>query len=239
MLQNDETLKIDLDDLFKDPEEELEEAQETDSSNEEKDEEPKDNMNMTKNMSKRINEVRANTEKETKDAMAKELGYKDYEDFSKAREKEILHEAGLDEDEIEKVVQKLLDKRIAEDPRMKKLEEFEAKEKSNFVKEQLKEINKLTGSSYKSIEELPQDVLNLWEKIGNLKQAYLAIQGESFVTRSVANQQNGSLTHLANPGSSSSGTKVRSLTEDEKAIYRLVDPDLTDEELSKKTISID
>lgn len=219
-----------IDDLFKDPEEELKPQEESKPT-----QEPSE---MIKEMSKRINEVRAKTERETRDAMAKELGYDNYEAMKKANEKQVLRDAGLDDAEIEPIVQKLVEKRFAEDPRMKRLEEYEQRDKANFVNEQLKEVNKLTGLNYKDVSELPQEVLTMWEKTGNLKQAYLATQGETLLNKSLAGKQNGSLAHLANPGSAGVGVKERPLTAEEKDIWRMVNPDITDEELSKKTMPV-
>lgn len=224
-----EVLNFSIDDLFKDPEEQA--PQDDEKSTQEPSE-------MTKSMSNRINEVRAKTERETRDAMAKELGYENYMALQKANERQVLKEAGLNDEDIEPIVQKLVDKRFAEDPRMKRLEELEAKEKASFVKDQLKEINKFAGTNYKDIKDLPAEVLSMWEKTGNLKQAFLATEGETIITKSLAGNRNGSLSHLANPGSSGTGLKERPLTEEEKAIWRMTIPDITDEELSKKTMPI-
>lgn len=226
---NNNELNISIDDLFRDPEPEVQPREETS-------EEPQPNM--TKAVSERINTVRRKTEAETQDRIAKELGYDSYEAMQKANEQKMLRDAGLDEEEIGAVVEKLVQKRLAEDPRLKKLEEIEANEKANFVTAQLKEINEL-GNNFASIDELPKETLDMWEKIGDLKQAYLATQGEALLKRRYSNQDKGSLRHLASPDQSSVGTKTRKLTESEKAIWRSVMPDITEEELSKKTMTID
>lgn len=232
-----EVKNFSIDDLFKDPEEN--ELEENISQEEPVKEEGKEPSEMTKGVSKRINEVRAATERETRDSMAKELGYKDYADFQKAQEKQTLKDAGLDDEELEPIIQKLVDKRFAEDPRMKRLEELEERDKANFVKDQLKEINKFAGTTYKDVSELPEEVLSMWGKTGNLKQAYLAIQGEALIGKSLAGKQNGTLAHLANPGAVGTGVRERPLTEAEKDIWRATIPDITEEELSKKTMPID
>lgn len=224
------TLDINVDDLFKDPED-------LEPQDQEQDEQQPENDNiMTKAVSERINTVRRKTENETQEKIAKELGYQSYADLQKANEQKILKDAGLDEEELTSVVEQLVQKRLASDPRLKKLEEYEAIERNKFVESQLKEINKLAGSNYTSIQQLPKETLQVWEKTGDLKQAYLATQGEALLTKSHNNSKSGSLTHLANPGNSSLHTKSRPLTEEEKAIWRSVMPDITDEELSKKTI---
>lgn len=226
-----EVMNFSIDDLFKDPEEVKPQEEKTQEAANEPSE-------MTKGVSKRINEVRAATERETRDAMAKELGYENYDALRKAQEKQTLKDAGLDDEELEPIIQKLVDKRFAEDPRMKRLEEIEARDKATFVKDQLKEINRIAGVSYKDVSELPAEVLTVWEKTGNLKQAYLATQGEDLLIKSLAGRQNGSLTHLASPGTSGTGLKERPLTDQEKAIWRMTIPDITEEELSKKTMPI-
>ena len=222
-----------IDDLFKDPEENVPQEKETTQ------EPVKEPSETTKAMSERINKVRATTERETRDAMAKELGYENYAALQKARERQELKDAGYDDDELEPIIQKLVDKRLADDPRIKRLEELEARDKAAFVKDQLREINKFAGTTYKEVSDLPEEVLSMWEKTGNLKQAYLATQGEALIAKSLAGKQNGSLAHLANPGSVGTGVKERPLTEEEKAIWRATIPDITDEELNKKTMPID
>lgn len=228
--KEDKVLDIAIDDLFKDPEEEAPQPEEKPAQ---------ETSEMTKAMSNRINEVKAKTEKETRDTIAKELGYDDYAAMQKAKEKQTLKDAGLDDAEIEPIIQKLVDKRFAEDPRMKRLEELEARDKANFVKDQLKEINKFAGTTYKNVSELPAEVLTMWEKTGNLKQAYLATQGEDLITKGRAGNQNGTLAHLANPGTVGTGLRERPLTEEEKNIWRATIPDITEEELNKKTMPID
>lgn len=233
-LETGKVLDINIDDLFKEDEVDTE-AYDNEVSDEQEKKEPEIT---TEAVSKRINEVRRKTEASTRDAMAKEMGYENYADMQKAKEREMLDEAGVDSSDIEEVVERLVKTRLENDPRLKKLEEYERSEKANFVTNQLKEINSISGNNYKNIDQLPKDVLSVWEKTGNLKQAYLAVEGENLITKNRSTGANGTLNHLANPGRASS-SKVRSLTDEEKDIYRSVFPEMTDEELNKKTIEIE
>lgn len=235
-MEEKETLDFTVDDLFKD-DSDLIKSQEDVKSND--NQSVDEDILMTKAVSERINSVKKKTETETQDKIAKELGYADYTELQKANEKKLLRDAGLDEEDISGVVDKLLEQRLANDPRMKKLEEYEAIEKNNFVNSQLKEINALTGNNFTSVDQLPKETLKVWELTGNLKQAFLATQGEALLTKKQAARQNGSLSHLATSVNGSPTQKVRPLTEDEKAIWRSVMPDITDEELSKKTMNVD
>ena len=155
---------------------------------------------------------------------------------------EKLRDAGLDTDdkELMAVIDKIVEERLSNDPRIKKVDDYEARQKQKFVDAQLEQINTFAGSNYTSIDQLPKDTLAMWEKTGNLKQAYLATHGEELLTKKSSSHNKGSLTHLADNGSSNSGKKARYLTDEEKDIYRSVLGDYVNEDdLAKKTRSID
>lgn len=229
-----------IDDLFKDEDDITVEGPE--NSTGEQTGEEKDETNpviTTKAVSERINEVRRKTQTETRDSVAKELGFNSYTEMmankSKQQETEIIKEAGLDEEAVAKTVEQLVNKRLAEDPRMKKLEEFETQQRADFVSKQLKEINELTGNTFTEIGQLPPDTLKMWELTGDLKKSYLATQGEGMIRQIKESAKRGSTTHLAE-GGNANNIKVRPLTEEEKAMYRWVNPNISEEELNKKTV---
>lgn len=242
--QNNESINVD--DLFRNfedlpedndvPEEPATEVTDKDTTDAE---EHADKDVMTKAVTERINTVKRKTEADTRESVAKELGYNSYEELLKSKEQNMMKEAGLDEERTGELVSKLVEQRLANDPRFKKLEEIESLEKNNFVTSQLNEINSFAGTNYKGIEELPEDILKVFEKTGNLKQAYLAIEGENLITKAKVPQNTGSLAHLANPGDSRGAVKTRHLSEEEKELYRMVNPGITEEELLKKTLDID
>lgn len=229
MLKNDNETIFNIDDLFKDPvdQEEVETV---------KDESDKDSAESTHAVSQRINEVRKKAESETEERIAKSLGYESYADMLKAEEKRAMTKAGLDSDELLSLVDSLVEKRMANDPRMKRLAEIEADDKAKFVDKELSAINAISDIKYKSVDELPESVRKLWEVTGNLKQAYLAAEGEKLLTKSRASEMKGSTSHLATTNNGSTSSKVRPLTEDEKDMYRAVLGDYyNEEEISKKT----
>lgn len=237
MYNDEEPFDFNIDDLFKDPEDNADNNKKDENVVTTKELEAEDNKIMTKEVSKRINEVREKTESETRNKMAKELGFNSYDELVKANEKKLFKEAGLDETDTEDLVNKLVEKRLANDPRMKKLEEYENRDKENFVNSQLKEINELTGSDFKDISQLPEDTLKMWEKTGNLKQAYLATQGESLLLKKKASSENGTTNHLASSDVGNTTEKRRGLTAKEREIYKSVLGDyITDDELSKLTL---
>lgn len=244
----EDTIELNVDDLFTDnlnldDTNNTNDTNDTNNTLEPTDTKKKEADIITKAVSERINEVKRKTELETKNNIAKDLGYNSYDEMIKSREdkekKQLLEEAGIDSSkETEELIEKLVEKRLANNPKLKKLEEYENKEKINFVNSQLQEINKLTGGNIKDVSELPQETLALWEKTGNLKQAFLATQGEQLLLKNLSSNKNGTLNHLANPNNNS-GTRVRALTAEEKEMYRSIISDISEEELNKKTMPID
>lgn len=232
----DEDIELSIDDLFKDPEE----SQTSDNSQGQSSDDSKNdgNENLTKNMTKRINEVRRKTELEVQDRVAKQAGYTSYEDMMKATERKMVEDQGYDPDEINKLLEPLIEKRLSNDPRFKKLEEIESREKDAYLSQQLAAINKISDVKYKSVNDLPNETLNLFAKGVDLKQAFYATQGEGLLSKAANKANNGSLSHMA-PLPNGNGVKTRGLTAEEKDMYRMIIPGITEEELSKKTIEID
>lgn len=224
-----ETLEMDIDDLFKDPED----SQPQKTSNEPG---AKPEEQMTEAVTKRINEVRAKTEKETKDKIAKELGFENYEAMQKANKDKLIKDNGLNPEDVNKIIDPLVESAIANDPRIKKLAEYEEREKAKYISEQLAAINKTTGQKL-TVKDLSPEVLDLWGKGIDLEQAYYAVNGKNILSGRTSKDEQGSLEHLA-PGSNAKKGKVRLLTDTEKEMYRAIIPGITEEELAKKTIEM-
>lgn len=233
MNSSENPLDIKIDDLFKD----LEESRLPENSSNPEETKAKSKEDLTKAVSERINTVRKSTEKETRDNVAKELGYADYDSMKKAQEKKLVEEHGLNPEDVEKVVAPLVKKRLEEDPRFQKLAELERREKDNYIKEQLAAINATTGQNLKP-SDLDKETLDLWGKGIELEQAYYATKGKTILNGKVAEINKGSLNHLA-PGSSGGQVKTRTLTHEEKEMWRAIVPGITEEELSKKTTIVD
>lgn len=233
--ESDDVLNINIDDLFKDPEES--QPQEDTSNSDTKSNEPSE---MTKRMTDRINDVRRKTETETQEKIAKDLGYSSYAEMQKDKEHSLIKDYGYDPDDIEKLVEPLLEKRLANDPRFRKLEELERKEQDDYIKAQLTKINKLSDKKFTTVDELPEETIALWGKGVDLSKAYLATAGEELLSKKAIVADKGTLSHLAEGGNSKPAiTKSRLMTEEEKNFYKAINPYITDEELAKKTVSLD
>lgn len=220
---NGAKLDLDLDDLFKDEEDP---AAATPAAN------GKEEVNLTEAMTKRINEVKAKTEATVRDNIAKDLGFDDYEAMQKAKTEKTITEAGYNPEEIEKLVKPMLEARLAADPRLQKLAALEEKEKQAYISAELAKIEKLTGLKVKETD-LSKETLDVWGKGVDLAQAYIATNSNAIIS---ANTK-GSTDHLAS-GNGASKPKMRGLTQSEKALFKSISPDITDEELNKKMMEV-
>lgn len=190
----------------------------------------------------RLKEETIKARNEERDNIAKSLGYESYADMQKKRETEMLKEKGLDPEEVSPVVEEIVNKRLAEDPRLKELETIRQKQVAEWAKQELAELSELTGGKVSKLEDVPKDVIELWKTKGSLKAAYLELQGEALIREARAGaageQSRGSTGHLKSPAGTTAlvvdGNK-RPLTAQEKELYKLFNPEVTEEQLSKMT----
>lgn len=196
-----------------------------------------DNIENTKAFAKRLNERTTKAVSEERETIAKMMGFESYDQMVKSKEKKYIEDKGFDPEEVSPIVDKLVQDRLNNDPRMKELEKFRAKEVEEFGKRELSEITKLTGGEITSLAQLPKEVIELWKQTGSLKKAYLQIEGENLITKMRSEQSRGSTSHLANPsGNGKSGDGKRHLTEAEKQAWRVFKPGISEDELNQKLV---
>lgn len=195
------------------------------------------NVENTKAFATRLRESTDKARKEEREAIAKSLGYESYDSMVKARERQTFEQKGLDPDEVSPIVDELVKQRLANDPRMQELENFRKQQVLEFGKKELAELTELTGGKITKFEQLPKNVLEQWQKEGSLTNAYLKLEGRKLITQLRSEQSKGSADHLANlTGSSPADGGQRHLTEKEKQMWKFFNPNMSDEELNKKTI---
>ena len=188
----------------------------------------------------RLKEATNKARNEERESIAKSLGYESYADMQQKREAEILRDKGFDPDEVSPVVEQLVAKRIAEDPRLKEFDSFKQERVSAWAQQELAELKDLTDGKISKFEEIPKDVIESWKTKGSLKAAYLELHGEALIKETRASvasgQSRGSTGHLASPSGSpthTSDANRRPFTAQEREVYKLFNPGVTDEELSK------
>lgn len=226
-----------LEELFRDDEAQQETPPATGTENPQEDD--KNDVTSTQTFARRLKESTDKARKEERENIAKSLGYESYDDMQKKRERELLDSKGLDAEDVSPVIDEIVKQRLDNDPRMARLAELEAKQVKEFGKQELAEINKLTGGKITSLSQLPREVVDLWAKKGSLVKAYMEVEGVNLVNSIRSEQSKGTTEHLANPSGGVPATPTkRHLTAEEKAMWKAFHPQMTDEELNKKMIDV-
>lgn len=188
----------------------------------------------------RLKEATTKARSEERDIIARELGYANYADMQAKREANMLREKGLDPEEVSPIVEEIVQKRLAEDPRMQELDGYKQERMNAWAKKEVAELKELTGGKITTLADVPKDVLELWKTKGSLKAAYMELHGESLIremrTGIASGQSRGSTSHMNSPQAApapAGSANKRPLTAQEREVYRLFNPDVTDEQLDK------
>lgn len=193
----------------------------------------------TKAFAARLKESTEKARKEERETIAKSLGYESYDAMCKERENNIMKEGGLNPDDVSPVVDKIVNERLKNDPRLVELEELKKVKAKEFAKEELAKITELTNGEITSLEQIPREVIDEWKKSGSLKSAYLKLEGEKLILKMRGDQSKGTTSHLANPSDSNPGKQnKRHLTAEEKQRWKFFNPNMSDEDLNKKMINV-
>lgn len=188
----------------------------------------------------RLKEATSKARNEERESIAKSLGYESYADMQTKREAELLRDKGLDPEDVSPVVEQLVQKRLAEDPRLREFDSFRQERVSAWAQKELAELKELTDGKISKFEDVPADVIESWKTKGSLTAAYMELHGVELLRETRANvasgQSRGSTGHLASPQGTPTQTgnmNKRPFTDHEREVYKLFNPGVTDEQLSK------
>lgn len=196
-------------------------------------------VDSTKAFSERLKKSTAKAVQEEREKIAKQMGYASYGEMIKTKEIRLMEEHGLDPEQVNPVVEQLIEQRLNNDPRLKELETLRAQKVKEFAKQELAEISKLTDGEISKLEDIPKEVVELWKTKGSLKSAYLELKGEELIAKMKSKQSKGSTGHMQTlSGTAPVQGNKRLLTAEEKSYWKYFNPNMTDEELNKKTIDI-
>lgn len=193
----------------------------------------------TKAFSKRLAKMTTKAVADERERIAKDLGFDSYDSMMQSKERKVIEDNGLDPEASSKAIDEIVKMRIDADPRMQELEELRAQRLKEFANKELKEITSLTNGEITSLTQLPKPVIELWKKTGSLKNAYMQLEGEKLLKKARAGQVASSTDHLRSMGTN--GTQIdqgkRLLTPEEKSVWKLFNPQMTDDELNKITVN--
>lgn len=191
----------------------------------------------TKAFAKRLAEKTSKAVAEEREKIAKDMGYESYEAMIKSKERKVIEDSGLDPESSNEAIDKIVQMRLDNDPRMQELSELRSLKVQEFGKKELSEITKLTNGEITDLNQIPKPVIELWKKCGSLKAAYLQLEGENLLAKTRSAQSKGTTDHLQSMGAGSQTipNDKRPLTAEEKRVWKIFNPNLTDEELNKMT----
>lgn len=197
-----------------------------------------DEIEKTQAFSRRLRERTDKAVSEERENIAKTMGFASYDEMVKSREKKMLEDNGLNPEDVSPVVEKIVEERLNNDPRMKELEKYKQREVQEFAKRELEELRKLTDGEITSMEQVPADVVARWRETGSLKKAYIELHGEDLVIKARNAAARGDTSHLRSNGEVGTPppSKKRPLTAEEKQVWRFFHPGITDKELNEKTM---
>ena len=195
------------------------------------------NVEQTKAFAKRLRESTDKARSEEREAIAKSFGYESYEAMMQERQQQLIKDKGLDPEDVSPIVEELVKQRINDDPRMKELESFRKQNLATYAKSELEKIKELTGGQITRLDQLPKAVIDSWRQNGSLLTAYMEHEGVNLVHRIRSEQSKGTTNHMATPGANTQPpSNKRALNDEEKRMWKLFNPAISDEELNKKTV---
>lgn len=202
----------------------------------------KSDVTNTQAFAHRLKEATAKARNEERENVAKELGFASYDEMRKAKEHNLIREKGFDPDEVSPLVDEIVQKRLADDPRMKELDALREQQMQSWAQKEITELTNLTDGRVKSLDDVPKPVIERWKQTGSLKKAYMELEGENLIkymqTKYRGEGSKGTTAHMNSPAGSPkpvSETAKRPLTDHEKDVYRIFNPDISDDELNAMT----
>ena len=179
-------------------------------------------IDKTKAFATRLKEEKAKAKLEVQEEIAQSFGYNSWKEYSEAQTNSKLVDKGLDPDEVRPVLQDL----IKNDPEyieaMKYKAEKEELEKELFASNSIQALNNTVGTDYKSVNELDEETIKMWNAGTPLEKAYAANNWSKIAERAVRKTITDSgKSHLTNAtGTNENGTQ-REVSKDELSVFKM------------------
>ncbi len=193
-------------------------------------------ITQTQAFSRRLNEAtkkaRAEAVEETRKNIAESFGYDSWADYLAAQQSTAISNKGYEPDEVIPLIKEAMKSDPEYLEAMKYKAEKEELEKTLWAQNALTDLNNTYGTDFKSVDELDKETVDMWNKGVDLKKAYAANNMDSIINARVAQakQKQSGKDHLAEPKSGAHG-EVRNLNDYELKVFKMFNPDATDDEI--------
>lgn len=181
---------------------------------------PVEPVDQTKAFAQRLKEEKAKAKQEAREEIAQSFGYTSWQEYADAQTNKDLLDKGYDPDEVRPVIKDL----IKNDPEyieaMKYKAEKEELEKEIFASNSIQALNNTFGTSFKSVNDLDPETIEMWNNGVSLEKAFAANNYGKLQEMAVkkANQDNGKGHLKTVTGGTSAPT--RDIGKDELAIAK-------------------
>lgn len=201
----------------------VDEALETDVSNETQPTSPVEQVDQTKAFAQRLKQEKAKAKDEAKKEIAESFGYNSWQEYVDAQTNNKIIDKGMDPDAVKDILKDLIYTNPEYVEAMKYKQEKEELEKEIFASNSIEQLNKTYGTNYKSVNELDKQTIDAWNAGTPLVNAYAAYNMstiiDSAVKKAMAARDSGK-SHLKTVSGSSEESKTREISQDELRVAK-------------------
>lgn len=201
----------------------VDEALETEVSNETQPTSPVEQVDQTKAFAQRLKQEKAKAKDEAKKEIAESFGYNSWQEYVDAQTNNKIIDKGMDPDAVKDILKDLIYTNPEYVEAMKYKQEKEELEKEIFASNSIEQLNKTYGTNYKSVNELDKQTIDAWNAGTPLVNAYAAYNMstiiDSAVKKAMAARDSGK-SHLKTVGGSSEESKTREISQDELRVAK-------------------
>ena len=201
----------------------VDEALETDVSNETQPTSPVEQVDQTKAFAQRLKQEKAKAKDEAKKEIAESFGYNSWQEYVDAQTNNKIIDKGMDPDAVKDILKDLIYTNPEYVEAMKYKQEKEELEKEIFASNSIEQLNKTYGTNYKSVNELDKQTIDAWNAGTPLVNAYAAYNMstiiDSAVKKAMAARDSGK-SHLKTVSGSSEESKTREISQEELRVAK-------------------
>ena len=184
---------------------------------------PVENVDQTQAFAKRLKEEKAKAKLEARQEIAESFGYNSWQEYADAQTNNKILDKGMDPESVRDILKDLIYTNPEYVEAMKYKQEKEELEKEIFASNSIKQLNETYGTSYKSINELDEQTIKMWNAGTPLVNAYAAHNMSTIidnaVKKTIAARDSGK-SHLKTVSGSSEESRTREVSRDELSIAR-------------------
>lgn len=201
----------------------VDEALETEVSNETQPTSPVEQIDQTKAFAQRLKQEKAKAKDEAKKEIAESFGYNSWQEYVDAQTNNKIIDKGMDPEAVKDILKDLIYTNPEYVEAMKYKQEKEELEKEIFASNSIEQLNKTYGTNYKSVNELDKQTIDAWNAGTPLVNAYAAYNMstiiDSAVKKAMAARDSGK-SHLKTVSGSSEESKTREISQDELRVAK-------------------